>query len=65
MGDVGDYWREARDHRRRAKSRLRKDRCVCGHLQACHEDGRCDRYDTLGLPCMCRRFESEASDAPR
>lgn len=44
-GDVGDYWREARQHRKAAERRIGKTDCICGArnsngLSYCRRCGR-------------------------
>lgn len=59
MGDVGDYWREAGEDRRRAKRRPNPKRCVCGHWKSDHDEkAGCERQ-VFDAPCSCFRFESE------
>jgi hypothetical protein len=62
MGDVGDYWREAKLYRRDRKMRPAVNRCVCGHLRSHHEFGRCEGHDVSGLSCLCVAFDADVHD---
>lgn len=57
MGDVGDYWREHREYRR--KRSWNEKRCVCGHWKSDHDEKAGCQRQVFDAPCSCFRFESE------